>query len=86
MDRLSPPIKCAPGTALELLISYMCPYGREIDISTSFFRTSGTKTAENPKISPWKRDPGKESGSNGDEQCVLLDAMSSHQIWVFHSL
>jgi len=36
-DRLSPPIRCAPGTDLELLIAYMCPYGLQIDISTSFF-------------------------------------------------
>ena len=36
-DRLSPPIRCAPRTDLELLIAYMCPYGLQIDISTSLF-------------------------------------------------
>jgi len=36
-DRLSPPIRCAPGTDLVLLIAYMCPYSLEINISSSFF-------------------------------------------------
>jgi len=36
-DRLSPPIRCAPGTDLDLLIAYMCPYDLQIDISTSLF-------------------------------------------------
>jgi len=36
-DRLCPPIRCAPGTALVLLIAYMCPYSLEINISSSFF-------------------------------------------------
>jgi len=52
VDRLFPPIRCAPGTDLELLIAYMCPYGLQIDISSSFFRTAGKATVENLKITP----------------------------------
>jgi len=35
-DRLSPPIRCAPGTDLVLLIAYMCPYSLESNINSSF--------------------------------------------------
>ena len=52
MDRLIPPIRCAPGTDLELLIAYTCPYGLRIGISGSFFRTAGKETVENLKITP----------------------------------
>jgi len=36
-DRLSPPIRCASGTYLVLLIAYMCPCSLEINISSSSF-------------------------------------------------
>ena len=36
-DRLSPSIRCAPGTDFELLIAYMCPYGQESCISSCLF-------------------------------------------------
>jgi len=36
-DRLSPPIRCAPGTDLVLLIAYMCPCSLEINISSASF-------------------------------------------------
>jgi len=35
----------------------MCPYGLEIDISSSSFRTSGKETVENLKISPGQLTP-----------------------------
>jgi len=37
VDRLSPPIRCAPGTDLELLIACMCPCGLVIDNSAFLF-------------------------------------------------
>ena len=45
---------------MERLIAYMCPYGLEIDISSSFFCTSGKETVQNLKISPGQLAPYKE--------------------------
>jgi len=39
---------------------YMCQYGPEIDISSSFYCTSGKKTVENLKISPGQLAPCQE--------------------------
>ena len=35
----------------------MCPYGLEIDISSSLYRSSGKETVENLKILPWQLAP-----------------------------
>jgi len=37
-DRLSPQIRCTPGTDLVLLTAYMCPDSMEMDFSSSFFQ------------------------------------------------
>jgi len=39
----------------------MCPYGLEIDISSSFFCTSGKENVENLKISPGQLAPCQEN-------------------------
>jgi len=44
-----------------LLIAYMCPYSLEINISSSFFCTSGKETVENLKISRGQHAPCQEN-------------------------
>jgi len=64
----------------------MRPYGLEIDISCSFFCTSGKETVENLEISPGQLAPCKKSGSSGDKQCVLLGARSLYRMRAFYWL
>jgi len=59
-NRLSPPIRCAPGTDLVLLIAYMCPHSLGINISSSVFCTSGKETVENLKILRGRLAPCQE--------------------------
>ena len=60
MDRHSPPIRCAPGTDLVLLIAYMSPYSLEMNISSSFFLHFWPEASRKIKISSGQLAPCQE--------------------------
>jgi len=59
--RLSPPIRCAPGTNLVLLIAYMCPCSLEVNISSSFFLHLWQGDNRKSQDLAWQLAPCQES-------------------------